>query len=345
MTQPDKLTIHPTWRPYVVLGFGLLAVASASILIRLAQADGASSLLIALWRLGLAALVLTPLVLARYRADLARLTRQELGLITLGGILLSIHFASWVTSLEYTSVISSVVLVATNPLFVALASPFLLHESLGRWTLVGIILAILGSILVSLTGSAGAAKIQGEAMFGNALAMVGSVAVAGYFVIGRKVRVTVSLIPYIWLTYGSGALLLAAYILLTRQPVMVAAAATTPWANLTALNHNLMTGLPPSAYVWMSLMALFPQLLGHSSYNYALGYLPAAYVSLTVLGEPIGSTILAYFIFHEQPGPPQLLGSALIFFALILSSREQLQSARKQDSGQPALISPQPSNP
>lgn len=264
--------------------------------------------------------------------------------MALAGVLLSIHFASWITSLEYTSVISSVVLVTTNPLFVALASPFLLRESLGRGTLIGIMFAIVGGVLVSVSANAGAAKIQGQAMLGNALALVGSVAFAGYIIIGRKVRVKVSLIPYIWTTYGSGALILAAYILLTRQPVIVHTAITAPWSALTVFSHNLMTGLPISAYLWMSLMALFPQLIGHSSYNYALGYLPAAYVSLTVLGEPIGSTILAFFFFHEQPGIPQFAGSALIFIALIMGSREQLQSARKGEHSQPAAISPQPSS-
>ncbi len=268
-------------------------------------------------------------MLTRYRADLVRLSRREIVLMALAGVLLSIHFASWVTSLEYTSVVSSVVLVTTNPLFVALASPFLLHEKLGRWTLIGIMAAIAGGVLVSLTGSAGAAKIQGQPMFGNALALIGSVAVAGYFIIGRKVRGNVSLIPYIWLTYGSGALILLAYLVISRQPVIVVAPITSPWAVLMTLNRNLMTGLPLSAILWMSLMALFPQLIGHSSYNYALGYLPAAYVSLTVLGESIGSTILAFFIFLEKPGWPQLLGSALIFAALIMGSSEQWKATQQ----------------
>jgi drug/metabolite transporter (DMT)-like permease len=300
--------IHASWRPYIVLVLGVLAVSSASVMIRFAQAETASSLVIAAWRLGLAVLILTPIVFARHRTDLARLTRREIGLALLSGAFLSVHFASWITSLEYTSVISSIVLVSTSPLWVAFLAPLVLRERLSRVTLIGILIAIGGGCLVSVGGSAGSAPHQDNPLLGNALALIGAATVAGYFIIGRRLRSGVPLMPYIWLTYGSAAILLCLAVLVTGQPV---------------------AGLPADAYVWMTLVGLFPQLIGHSAYNYALGYLSAAYVSLTVLSEPISGTLLAALFLGEQPGALQLIGSALIMLALVIASREEAQTASR----------------
>src|SRR5436190_1841794 len=126
-------------RPYIILGIGVLAVSSSSIMIRLAQQEGASSLAIGAWRLVLATLVLTPIVLQRHRAELAGLTRNQIMLAMLAGLMLGAHFATWITSLEYTSVISSSVLVDTSPLWVTLATPLLLRERLNRWTVIGLL--------------------------------------------------------------------------------------------------------------------------------------------------------------------------------------------------------------
>ena len=277
-------------------------------MIRMAQQAQASSLVIAAWRVGMATLVLTPLVLIRYRADLARLTRRDIGLGLLAGALLSVHFYTWITSLEYTSVISSVVLVNTHPLWVVLATPFILRERLSKQMMLVVLLAMIGGILVSVGGDAGTAPRQNTPLLGNGLAVIGAITVAGYFMIGRLVRTKMALIPYIWLVYGSAAIMLWIAVLATGQQV---------------------TGLPGDAYLWMTLMALFPQLLGHSSYNYALGYLSAAYVSLTSLGEPIGSTILAVIFLSELPRQWQLVGSAIILCALLIASVEEARATRR----------------
>jgi len=298
----------PSWRPYIVLAIGLLSVSSASIMIRMAQQAQASSLVIAAWRVGMATLVLTPLVLTRYRADLARLTRRDIGLGLLAGALLSVHFYTWITSLEYTSVISSVVLVNTHPLWVVLATPFILRERLSKQMMLVVLLAMIGGILVSVGGDAGTAPRQNAPLLGNGLAVIGAITVAGYFMIGRLVRAKMALIPYIWLVYGSAGIMLWIAVLATGQQV---------------------TGLPGDAYLWMTLMALFPQLIGHSSYNYALGYLSAAYVSLTILGEPIGSTILAAIFLSELPRQWQLVGSAIILCALLIASVEEARATRR----------------
>lgn len=281
-----------------------MATSAAAILIRFAQNDGAPSLVISAWRLGLATLVLTPIVLLRHRTEIAQLNRNQILLAALAGIMLVIHFASWITSLEYTSVLISVVLVTTNPLFVALLSPLLLRERISALTLVAVFLAMIGGIVITAAGDAGSAPKQDQPLLGAALAMLGSVAVALYFIIGRRLRATVTIIPYIWLTYGAGAIGLILLMLVSGQA-------------------QGLIGLPPSAYLWMTLVMLFPQLIGHSSYNYALGYLSAAFVSLCVLFEPIGSTILAVIFLNEQPKPLQIGGGILILVALVVASREE----------------------
>lgn len=303
----------PSLRPYLALIVGVLAASSSSIFIRFAQNEGASSLLIAAWRVGLATLILTPIVFARYRPILANLQRDQLLLALLAGGALAVHFASWITSLEYTSILISVTLVTTNPLVVALVSPFLLRERLSRVTVGAILLAIIGGIVISAGGGAGSAPKQDAPMLGIVLALIGSVSVAAYFIIGRRLRASIPVVPYIWITYGAAALVLMM---------------------LVAINQFPVTGLTSNAYLWMSLTALFPQLIGHSLFNYALGFLRASFVSLGVLGEPIFSTIMAIFLLKEQPTPLQLVGSGLILIALILASREEAQA---ENSRQAAL--------
>jgi drug/metabolite transporter (DMT)-like permease len=309
--QPAKPQVA-LWQLYTALLIGILAAASSSILIRNAQNAGASSLVISAWRVTLAALVITPVVLGRHRQALAKLTRTQVGMALLAGAYLAIHFASWITSLEYTSILTSVTLVTTNPLIVALVSPFLLREKLSRVTFLAILLAIAGGIIVSVMGNAGAAPRQDSPLLGAVLAIVGAFGVATYFMIGRQLRKDVPLLPYIWLTYGGAGIVLIIMAAFSQAPV---------------------AGLSLDAYIAMTLCALIPQLVGHSMMNYALGHLSAAFVSLTVLSEPIFSTILAIPILGELPDPNQLPGSALIIIALIFASREESKQAvlqRKQ---------------
>ena len=301
--------IRRDWRPYLVLLIGLAAVSTSSSLIRAAQDNGAPSLAIAAWRLVTASLVLTPILWLRYRAELRRITRTELLLAVASGAFLALHFATWITSLQYTSVISSVVLVDLSPLFLAILSPLLLKERLQRNTLIGIGLALAGSIIIAAIGDPGKAPVQGSALLGDGLAIAGAASVAAYYLIGRRVRKSVVLMPYIYLSYTTAAVVLTIMALFTGQ--------------LSAIST-----LPPSAYLWMTLLALLPQLIGHSAYNFALGYLSAAYVGLTNLAEPIGSAILAFILFGEQPkGWAEIGGVALILSALVLGGQAESTAA------------------
>jgi len=293
----------------LALTIAILAVSTASILIRVAQRD-APSITIAALRLAFATLLLAPYTLTRHRAELRRLELRELLLAALSGAFLSIHFATWITSLKYTSVASSVVLVSTGPLWVALLSPLFLGERLHKGTLVGLALAIAGGIAIA---GAGACSLSGgikcvdlaapstqSTLRGDFLALAGAWAVSGYLIIGRRLRATMSLSPYIFLVYGFAALGLLAATVVTRSQLL---------------------DLPPRAYGWILLLAVVPQLIGHSTYNWALRYLPAAFVAITTLGEPVGSAILAYFLLGESPGSLVLIGGVLILAGIFLAGR------------------------
>lgn len=289
----------------------IVAVSTASIFIRFAQAD-APSLVIAALRLTFATLLLSPLALTRHRDELTNLTRGEIILGAMSGLFLAAHFATWITSLEYTKVASSVVFVATGPLWVALLSPFLLNERMTRAAIVGLVIAILGGSLIGLSDTCtwdGGLRcpdlsqvLQGRAVWGNFLALIGAWTVSGYLIIGRRLRVRMSLIPYIFLVYGIAAIVL----------ILVA-----------IISGNSLLGYPSQAYLWIFLLAAIPQLIGHSTFNWALGYLPAAFVAVTTLGEPIGSAILAFFLLKETPAPVVIVGGMLILFGIYLASKSE----------------------
>ena len=304
-TAPRRSTI------VISLLSGIAAVSTASIFIKLAQNGGAPSIVIAAARLTIAAVVLAPIAFLRYRNELKSLARGEWALALLSGLFLAIHFASWITSLQYTSVASSVVLVTTTPLWVALVAPLVLHERAGTSTYVGLALALGGGIIVGL--SDGCAWQSGRlacppvltlvdrtAFLGDFLALAGAWMAAGYLLVGRKLRARMDLIPYIFIVYGISAILLIGFMLILRES---------------------LSGFAPSVYLWFILLAFIPQLFGHSVFNWALKYVPTSFVSITLLGEPVGSTILAYFIFLQQPGWIKIVGAVLILAGIWLAAR------------------------
>lgn len=299
----------PKIAPQFVLALGIFAVASASLLIRFAQQE-VSSLVIAAYRMGLSGLILLPFAIPRHSPELRRLTRTELALAALSGFFLAMHFASWILSLEYTSVASSVVLVTTNPLWVALLAPFFLKERITPLIITGLLVTLAGSVVVGLSDvcvqAAGGLQcpplsefVQGRAFWGDLLALVGAWTGAGYILIGRRLRPSLSLTPYIFLVYGIAGLILITMVVFSGQPVV---------------------GFSPNIYIYLLLLALVPQLLGHSSFNWALAHLPASYVSIALLGEPVSSTILAFFILGEIPGELKIFGAALILGGILVAT-------------------------
>lgn len=285
----------PAIKPYLGLALGIVAVSFASIFIRLAEAP---SLVIAAARLTIASLILAPAAFIRGKDELRSLTKGDLLLTLLSGLFLGLHFATWISSLEYTSVASSVVFVSTSPMFVGLASHFLLKERVSRQMFAGIAVSVLGGMIVGY----GDFGLGTRELFGDFLAIVGAVAVSVYLLVGRKLRRHVSLLSYIFLVYATAAAFLIVLCLATG---------------------HTSSGYPRQTYLMFFLLAVVPQIIGHSSYNWALKYLPATLVGVATLGEPIGSTILAYFILTETPTLAKLGGGVLILAGIYVSSRAE----------------------
>lgn len=295
-----------------ILGVGLLAVSTASILIRLARDEGVPALVVAAYRLIFASLILTPIVLRRYLADLKRLTRRDWLIAIASGLFLALHFATWISSLDYTTVTASVVLVTTGPIWVALTSWIILHERLSRPVISGVIVTVIGGIVVGLadacdlkTGACSGFSIGGAQLWGDALALIGAWMVTGYLLIGRHLRDRMPLLVYIFVVYSTAALGLILIVAVSHE---------------SFLFDQLGETFSARAVMWLILLALAPQLLGHSAYNYALRFLPSTYVAIITVAEPIGAAILAFILLHELPSTLTLIGAAIILIGIGVAS-------------------------
>jgi drug/metabolite transporter (DMT)-like permease len=283
----------------LVLTVGVLAVSFSAIFIRLAQTEEAvPSLAIAAWRTTIATLVLLPLALLRRRQELRRLGTADWLLAALAGLMLGVHFGTWISSLAYTSITSSAVLVSTSPLWVGLAAPFVLHEPLTRWLKIGLGLALVGSVVIAWGDGLQVAD-EGGVMLGNGLALLGALAMAVYYLIGRRLRQGLSLLSYTTVVYGIAALTLVCYCLISQVPLV---------------------GYSPTAYGLFVLMAVFPQLIGHSSFNWALAYLPATFVAVTIISEPVGASLLGILILGEVPAEVTIVGSLVVLIGIVVAS-------------------------
>jgi drug/metabolite transporter (DMT)-like permease len=292
--------------PYAVLAGGVVVVSTASILIRLAQGGGAPSLTIAAFRLGVAALILAPFA---WRTA-APVALRDLSLALASGAFLAGHFWSWITSLAHTSVASSTALVTTNPLWVGLASLLIFRERLAPALLAGIALCFGGAGLIFVSDQGAVSHAPGgEPTFGNLLALIGAICASGYLLIGRAVRTRIGLLQYVWLAYSSAAVLL--------------------WLAVAGTGVTVV-GLAGIAYWCMLGLAVGPQLIGHTAFNWSLRHLSATFVAVSILGEPVGSALLAWLAFDERLDGLQLLGFVLILGGIATAALAERGSDRRQ---------------
>lgn len=284
----------------LVLSLGFVAVSTASTLIKLAQQQ-ATPVAVAAWRLTIASLILTPIALTRCRQEWKHLSRKDWMWLVVSGVALAYHFYTWITSLAMTTVAASVVLVSMTPIFVGIISYILLKEQLSRMAVVGIVVAVIGAVIIGVTGAnQGAHHWQGDL-----LALAGALTVAIYMIIGRHLRSKLSVLAYIYPVYGTAAVTLMLIALISGVPMWDFSSAT--WG-------------------WLILIAIGPQLLGHSSYNWALGHLPTIYVSLAALAEPIGATLIAWWALGEAPGLFEIAGGVCILVGIAIASRQNSKS-------------------
>ncbi len=295
--------------PYIVLAIGVMIASTAAIMITGAINLGVDPLTVACGRIAIAALILTPIAWARAGEEIRRISRRDWLIALVSGVFLAIHFAAWISSLAYTSVASSTALVTTNPVFVALATWLIFRERLPFGTWLGVAITVAGSMLVGFSDSAGGGG--SNPLYGDALALLGAVTVSGYFLIGRALRARISILPYIWIVYSSAAIVLLL-------------------ANSVA--GQSLLGLPSTAYLLLLALAIGPQLLGHTAFNWSIKYLSATLVTVGILGEPVGSAILAVVILHQPVQPLQLLGGAVLLIGIAVSALAERQNRRTADA-------------
>jgi drug/metabolite transporter (DMT)-like permease len=288
-----------TWR-YLALGLGVLIVSTAALLIRFAIDAGAGPLAVAAGRLTIAALIVAPIALRMRGPELRRLQRRDWAIAAVAGAFLAAHFATWFASLQYTSVASSVALVTTNPIWVGLLSWLLLAEPPSRRTVVGILTAVLGSALIIAADLGGASEAPGRSpMLGNGLALAGAVAISGYFLVGRGLNRRMTLLAYVAIVYGTAAIAMNAIAIAGGQGL---------WT------------IPAAAWLPIVALAIGPQLAGHTIINASLRHLSATFVALAILGEPVGSAVLAWLFLGETFAPLQLAGFATLLAGIVVAA-------------------------
>lgn len=279
-----------------IMTIGIISISFGSILIRFTS--DVHPIMIATYRLSFSSIILITILKIR-KISFAHLSKKEWLLCTLSGLFLSLHFITWITSLSYTSIASSVVLVTMNPVFVGLLAFIFLKEKLHIYLIGGILLSVAGSIILTIGDSGGLDFTNTRALTGNLLALTGALMVSLYLLIGSQIRKNIDLMTYITTVYSISAIILI----------------------ITSFFLNLdFTGYKTSSYIYMLLLAILPQLIGHTSYNWALKHLQSSMVAITTMGEPIGASILAYLIFKESITIIQGIGIALIFMAIMLAS-------------------------
>ena len=287
--------------PSVVLFLALVGISFAGPLVRLSHAH---PLAIAIWRTGFALIVVLVALLATGSwRQWRRLDRRGLLLALGAGVMLAIHFWTWNASVSLTTVAASVVLVNMQPALVALLSAGWLREppSARQWS--GIAIATCGALVVALPDLAisdGAASAR--ALLGDGLALIGAITAAGYVVAGRRLRSVLDLWPYVALVYGTCFIVLLGLATAVHAPVL----------------HQ-----PPRELGIFAALAVGPMLFGHTGLNWTLKYLPAYVVNLTLLGEPVGATLLAAVLpgIREIPGYATFLGGALILSGIYVTAR------------------------
>ena len=295
-----------TGRPYAAIALAVVSVSFSAIFI---SWSGSPFITIALYRLALASLLLLPFVLWN-RGVLFALSRKEiLGMMAVGAILAT-HFTLWIGSLKIegvsVSVASSVILVTSHPLIVGVLSHFVLRERLNAWMALGIGLGFSGVVVIAIADS----TARSASLVGDLLAFFGGVAAGFYFLAGRRLRQNIPLLAYAFVVYLTATGVLFLYAL--------------------GLHESLVPiGDVPRELLLFLAMALIPQIGGHTLYNWSLRWVPAPIVSLSLVGEPIGSSLLAWVLLQQVPGIAVGLGGALALAGIYLTATGQGNRTRE----------------
>ncbi|MHC1682966.1 MAG: DMT family transporter [Clostridiaceae bacterium] len=275
---------------YIFLSIGVLAISTSAIFVKLSTAPAP---IIATYRLVFSTLMILPVILLnkKYLIEVRQLNHKQLAAVFSSGLFLAIHYILWFESLRFTSVASSTVLVTMQPLFAFVGSYFFFGERLKKLSLFGGFLSILGSFIIGF----GDFKIGGIALIGDILALLAAGVITAYFLIGQSIRKQLSLVTYVFICYLSSSIFLLGYSVILKYPLV---------------------GYPNSDWFWFFCLALISTILGQTVLNWLIKWLSASTISMSILGEPIGTCILAYFILGESISYNQVLGSTIILIGI-----------------------------
>lgn len=282
----EKPSIHP----YIPIMIGVISVALSAIFVKLTTADAG---VIAFYRMFFSVLFMLPLFLLKYRGEIKVLKRRDWVYSTIAGVFLSFHFIFWFESLNYTSVASSTVLVTLQPIFAFAGTYFFFKEKLSIKTILSAVIAILGSVIISW----GDFKVSGTALYGDMLALIGCALITAYLLFGQDVRKRISLITYTFIVYSISTITLLLYVLIKGESF-------GPYESVD--------------WFWFIMLALIPNLLGHTLFNWSLKWVSTNVISIAILFEPVGASILAYYVFQETLSMSQITGGIVVIAGILL---------------------------
>lgn len=281
----EKPTIHP----YIPILIGVISVAMSAIFVKMTTVDAGVT---AFYRMLFSILLMSPIFLYSYLPEIKKLNRRDWAFSAIAGIFLAFHFILWFESLNYTSVASSTVLVTLQPLFAFAGTYFFFKERLSAKTLISGAVAITGSIVIAY----GDFRVSGSALFGDILALIACALITAYLLFGQDVRKRLSLVTYTFIVYGFSTVTLFFYIIVKGESF-------APY--------------PKEEWMWFLLLALIPNLLGHTLFNWAVKWVSTNVISIAILFEPVGAAVLAYFILGELVSESQIIGGSIVIAGLL----------------------------
>jgi drug/metabolite transporter (DMT)-like permease len=276
--------------PYAALAIGVISISTSAIMVKLSSAPSG---VMAFYRLFFSVLFMSPIFLLKYVKELSHITKRDWLFTGISGVFLSFHFILWFESLQYTSVASSTVLVTLQPLFAFAGTYFFFKEKLSRNSILSGVLAIIGSIIISW----GDFTISGSALYGDMLALIACALITAYLLFGQTVRKRISLITYTYVVYSISSITLFLYVVIKGESLI---------------------GYDKNDWILFCLLAIIPNLLGHSFLNWAIKWLSTSTISMAILFEPVGATVLAFFLLEESVLWTQVLGGSVVLYGITL---------------------------
>lgn len=280
----------PGINPYIPIMVGVISVALSAIFVKMATADAG---VIAFYRMLFSVLLMLPIFLLKYRREVLILSKRDWIFSAIAGVFLAFHFIFWFESLNYTSVASSTVLVTLQPIFAFVGTYFFFKEKLAFKTILSAVIAIMGSVIISW----GDFQLSGTAFYGDILALIGCALITAYLLFGQDVRKRLSLITYTFIVYSVSTVTLFIYVVIQGESF----------------------GPHPGAdWFWFFMLALIPNLLGHTLFNWSLRWVSTNVLSIAILFEPVGASILAYYVFNETLSSSQIVGGLIVITGILL---------------------------